>query len=149
MSTIPVELLRLAADTPTPVSGAALAGGPAFAEVLSRARAGEIASGREVTIDPSLDLTLTPEQLRQIGHAADRAEAAGVQRLLVLMDGLALRVDLATRRVTGRAELEAGAVASDLDGVVRIEPAPPAATAPPASFSNASLLGALARTKEH
>lgn len=120
------------ANGPGGVSGASAGGGVArtgqldeagFAQLLQRARAGELSSGRPVTIDRGVGATLDAEQLGRLGRAVDRAEAQGLNFALVLLDGQGYVVDVATRRVTGTLAQQEG-VASGVDGVVQAAPAP-------------------------
>lgn len=134
MSIPGTELLRLLAGAGSallrPGSAAAPAGaadGLDFSSLLQKAKAGEIASGREVTIASKAGLSLTPDQLQRLSVAADRAEAQGATRALVLLDGMALKLDVTTRQITGAADLSAGGVLTDIDAVVGL-PSDPATT---------------------
>jgi hypothetical protein len=91
-----------------------------FQALLRRAESGDVASGREVTIDRGAALTLAPEQLARLAVAADRAEATGAHQALVLIDGQALRLDVDRRQVTGAADLGSGLVLTDIDAVVSV-----------------------------
>jgi len=95
------------------------AGGLDFARLLSQAQAGEVASMSPVSIERGAGVSLSDDQLRRLSIAADRAEASGVSRALVLIDGMALRLDVGARSVVGKVELSAGAALSGIDGVVR------------------------------
>lgn len=75
-----------------------------FDSLLERARSGEVSSGREVEFPEGFDLT--EEQRGRVAQAVDRAEAAGALSAVVLIDGRALQVNVAERKLTG--ELEAG-----------------------------------------
>src|SRR4051812_18153381 len=87
-----------------PLRGDQIAGAD-FGTLLQKAREGGLASGREVTIARGAGVSLTPEQLSQLSVAADRAEAQGATRALVMIDGKAIRLDVAMREVTGAADL--------------------------------------------
>lgn len=89
-----------------------------FAELLGLAKSGDVSSGREVSIDPGLDVDLTPDQRKALAEAADRAEAAGLNRALVMIGGRALVLDVASRSVTAAADLSSPTVLSQIDGVV-------------------------------
>jgi len=126
----------------------------AFADLLAKAQAGEVSSHVPVTVANGAGVSLSDEQLRRLSIAADRAEASGVSRALVLIDGMALRLDVGVRQVTGRVELGPGAALAGVDGVVRAPEAAPAGTmevpiaqAPGVSSMNATLLRALARAE--
>jgi hypothetical protein len=129
---------------------------PAFASLLEQARAGEIASGREITIASSADLKLTPDQLQRLALAADRAEAQGATRAIVLMDGQAFRVDITMREITGAVDINSPAVLTGIDALVTVpdmpgtsNPAAVAPTGPSRGWSNASLLKSLAGDDHH
>lgn len=122
------ELLRaLGAHAPAGVpSDGNRAGAPradgvegAFGAMLERARAGELSSGREVRVARSAGVELTEDQLTRIAAAADRAETAGSKHALVLIDGRALKLDVASREITARVELGNGAVLTGIDAVVQ------------------------------
>ena len=128
MSTGASELLRslgaglrpAGIDAAGKTSGPARAGsGAMFADLLASARAGEISSGAPVTIAKGAGVELSEDQLRRLSIAVDRAEASGATRALVMIDGMALRVDVGVRQVTGRAELAPGAALSGIDGIVQ------------------------------
>ena len=128
MSTGANELLRALGGGMRPAAlrpaGAAPMGAPSspgavgFAELLSMARAGQVSSNLPVTVAKGADVNLSDEQLRRVGVAMDRAEAAGATRALVLIDGVALRVDVGVRQITGQASLDPGMALSGIDGVV-------------------------------
>lgn len=102
-----------------------------FATLLHRAQAGQIITGREVTVHPTAGVELTPEQLGRVGIAADRAEAAGASRALVLIDGRALVVDIGLRQVVRQASFDDQHVLTGIDAVVQApHPASPDADAP-------------------
>lgn len=109
-----------------------------FASLLQKAGRGEISSGRPVTVDPSANIELTDDQLDRIATAADRIEAAGSSRAVVLIDERAVTLDVMTRRVTGEIDM-AEAVATGIDAVA----AAPAADTD--EFSAASARDTLAR----
>ena len=75
--------------------------GPGFADLLAKARDGNLASGLPVTIAKGAGVELNAEQLSRVGAAADRAQAAGADRAVVLIDGAAVKLDVATRNITG------------------------------------------------
>jgi hypothetical protein len=87
-----------------------------FAELLEKARSGEIETSLPVTIDPAVDLEFSTEQLARLAKAADRAEAEGLATALVQLDGKNLTLDVQSRRITGL--VPDGGVASGIDGVV-------------------------------
>jgi hypothetical protein len=116
------DLLRaLGSSTSAPGAGAPVApGGPDFAELLGRAREGALETGLPVTVAHGSGVELSSEQLEQLSKVVDRAHSAGATRIVVLMDGVALDVDVLSRRVLGTAELQAGRVLTGVDGIVRL-----------------------------
>jgi hypothetical protein len=147
-----LRLLGLGAARPASSAAPARADEPDFASLLSLAEKGEVSSGLPVTEAPGTDLRLSDDQLRRLADAVDRAEAQGVSRALVLIDGMALKVDVAVRRVTGRVDLAQGGVLTGIDAVVTAQAAPGSSDAagvplpPPRSDAtglNPSLLRAL------
>ncbi|HYE02698.1 MAG TPA: hypothetical protein VD963_05635 [Phycisphaerales bacterium] len=123
-------------------------GAPDFQSLLALARAGQISSGLDVSVASDSGVTLMPDQLARLAPAADRAEAAGIQHALVMIDGLALRLDVKTRTITGQADLSAGPLPG-IDGVVSVparEAAPPPLGLPGATPHAPSLLRLLAQT---
>ncbi len=141
-----------AAGTPVRSAGAAASAGQSFADLLSKAQSGVAVSGIPVTLGKDSGVSLTDEQLQRLSIAADRAEAAGVSRALVMIDGMALRLDVAVRQVTGPVELGPGLAAAGIDGVVHAPEARPTAGGgaggplPDTGALNASLLRTLARS---
>lgn len=127
-------------------------GGASFAELLGKARDGQVQSGLGVELAPGSGIDLSAEQLERLAQIADKAEASGASRVLVNIDDTWVRLDVGVRQVTGAAELSPGEVVGGIDAVV---------TAPPAAGSqetgtigvpkstlgmNSSLIDALART---
>jgi hypothetical protein len=139
----PVELLRLLASTghaggrgPSPAAEPGGANG--FAALLARAERGEVSSGLPVTIARGAGVELTLDQLSRLAAAADRAEARGATRALVLIDGLALRLDVGVRQVTGVADLGSGDVLTGIDAVIRVpSPEPPGGAVAPVPLPRA------------
>lgn len=122
-----------------------------FAELLGLARRGEVSSGRDVTIDPGVNVDLTPDQRSALAAAADRAEAAGLNRALVIVGGRGLVLDVASRSVTATTDITSPTVLSQIDGVVSAGAAgdrPASAPAPGAgTIGNATLAQVLARSE--
>lgn len=110
-----------------------------FAELLAKAREGEISSGLPVTLAPGAEVELTESQLARVAKAADRAEAQGATRALLLIDGVALTLDVGVRQVTGSVDMNTGMVT----GIDAVLSAPPEATPASQGFSAAALLRAL------
>ncbi len=104
---------------------------PEFAELLSKAQRGEITSGAPVKIAKGLQLKLSDEQVGRLSVAADKAEAQGANRALVVMDGQTLQMDVASRTITGAVDTSAPGVIAGVDAIV---------VAPPPAASNASIV---------
>lgn len=128
-----------------------------FADLLARARSGAVSSGLPVSIAPGAGIELTDDQLTRLSAAADRAEAAGATRALVLIDGMTLRLDVGVRSITGVADIGASGVLTGIDAVLRAPPSgaagaaalvPPGAGRGGGAAQNASLLRTLAATPD-
>lgn len=124
------------------------AGGADFASLLEEARAGSLETGLPVSVASGSGIELSAAQLERLAPLVDRAHAAGATRIVVLMDGMAMDVDVLSRRVLGEASLESGRVLTGIDGIVRVEGATAEAGAelapPRAREMNPGLLRALA-----
>lgn len=126
-----------------------------FANMLSQAQRGELRTGLDVAISPALDLSLTPEQKSALSAAADQAESSGATQSLVVLDRMALVLDVTARQVVDIADLSRPGVLAGIDSVIRAgqtagQTTGPSAQkqsplAPPQGVGNASLLDALAR----
>lgn len=139
---------------PRPLSGG---GEINFADLLAKAAGGQISSGLTVNVAQNAGVELNADQLARMSVAADKAQAAGAARAVVLIDGQALTLDVATRTISGKADLSPGAALSNIDAVIvapasgggkpgpQASPGGPFATLTPAP--NASLLDALAPKK--
>lgn len=139
MTTVAAGLLRLlggAEAQPSAVASPSGVAGADFASLLDAARAGRLGTAEPASIADGAGVSLTAEQLHRIGAAADRARSEGAAQALVLIDGMALRVDVLARQVKGAASLDG--VVTGIDAVVS---AP--ATSADSSHANASLLRAL------
>lgn len=107
-------------------------GGASFGDLLEQARAGELSSGRTLKVREGLADRLTNEQLERLSRAADAAEASGAVRMLAVVDGLAVTIDVVTRTVEDVASAKDGAVRTGVDAAVVLpesganEPAAPA-----------------------
>jgi hypothetical protein len=129
--------------------------GAEFATLLQQARQGDLSSDLPVSISKNAQVKLTPEQLARVAAATDRAQAQGGTRALVLIDGVALKVDVAARQVLEQVDLSSGLALTGIDAFVtapevsgRGLPGPESALPPPGASSasmNASLLRSLAR----
>jgi hypothetical protein len=90
-----------------------------FAELLKQAENGELSSQRRVTVEAGAGIQLNEAQSQALSAAADRAEAAGIRKALVMMDDQAYVMDVGTRTITGKANFKGG-VLNGVDGVLRI-----------------------------
>ncbi len=169
MSVGPLALLRLLSGgigAAIRAGSGAPAGAPAetdFAALLEKAGKGEVESGLSVTVDEGAGVKLTDDQLARLAVAADRAEAQGATRALVLIDGMALRLDVGMRQVTGAADLKGNTPLTGIDAVISVPgteaspvgPATDADSRPPAlplpradaGSLNRSLLEVLSRAR--
>jgi hypothetical protein len=90
-----------------------------FADLLARVQSGDLSSGINVSVDDDAGVSLNETDLAMLTLAADKAEAAGIRRALVLVAGQAVIMDVHTRTVVGKADMEGG-VLSGIDGVIRL-----------------------------
>jgi hypothetical protein len=131
-----------------PSGQARLIEGPSFQDMLASATSGGVSSGLPIRVARSAAVDLTASQLTRLSAAADRAEAAGASRALVLIDGMVLQMDVGLRTVTGKADLNQTKVLNGVDAVVTVETEagdlPVYTPAPMAGAMNASLLRTLA-----
>jgi hypothetical protein len=103
-----------------------------FEQLLGRARAGAIHSGRQVQVAAELQPPLDAAQLERLSDAADQAEAIGATRALLLLDGRALVLDVANRTIVS--ELNDATAVPGIDAAVRVgamATEPPALHPPP------------------
>lgn len=123
MNTGGAEMLRAlgaGASLPVHAVGEPSPPGGEFAALLAKAQAGEVHTGLEVTVARTAGVQLSPSQLERLAAAADRAHAEGASRALVLIDGLALELDVLSRTITGAVDLAAEGVLTGIDAVVRV-----------------------------
>lgn len=135
MSLQPADLLRRLASGVRPggeaPSTSAPAGAPiessGFSELLRAARAGELRSERPLSLAKGAEGKLSENQLERLAVAADAAEASGSRRLLAVIDGNAVTIDIDSRTVHSVTADYASKVLSDVDSVVFL-PADPGAS---------------------
>ena len=133
MMTLGIDLLRrlasglnpAGAEKPAKGLGGADPAALSFAEMLAKADKGEIASGLPVTIAKDAGVELTDDQLARVAIAADRAQAAGADRAVVIIDNLAVKLDVATRTISGKADLAPGSTLADIHAVGHRTPSQP------------------------
>ena len=88
-----------------------------FDELLASAKAGRLASGRDVSAAYEGE-PITTEQFQRLAIAADRAESSGAQRAVLLIDGRALMLDVATRTISS--ELTASSAMEKIDTAIYV-----------------------------
>lgn len=124
-----IDLLRSLAGTHAVRAAAAASPGIAqgsipsvgtdsFASLLEQARSGKVDSGVPLRIPSQLGLNLNASQVERLMKAADQAEAQGAGRALVMMDGMGITLDVATRTVTGTVDASHPGVLEGIDAVV-------------------------------
>lgn len=125
-----------------------------FADLLAKARAGELSSNQPVTLAPGAEasIRLTDDQLARIALAADEAEAKGLRAALVVLDDQQFILDVQSRTLS--AAPSDPSIVTGVDGVINLSargrPAPAPVLEPPASvISSASLARLLAETRGH
>lgn len=134
MNATATDLLRLlsAQATPgvAPGGTAAPTTGLDFAKLLSQAKAGQLSSGREVSIAKGCPVELTDDQIKRISAAADIAESQGATRALVMIDGMAIKLDVSMRQVTGSVDMKTQGVMTGIDAVIQVPDAASAVGSP-------------------
>jgi len=93
--------------------------GQSFAELLAGKASGKLSSDRGVNIRPESGVQLNTDQMARVANAMDQAEAAGAQHALVMIDGMALKVDVGVRQVLSQVDMKQSAVMSGIDTVVQ------------------------------
>jgi hypothetical protein len=118
-----ISLVRVGAGLLSPAKSGAPAPTPdrSFADLLRKAEQGQLSSGREVTVGKGVELTLAREQMARLAAAADRAEASGAVNALVLMDGVALRLDVQNRTIVSKSPATPGQVMTGVDAVISLD----------------------------
>ncbi|PHQ80162.1 MAG: hypothetical protein COB69_06510 [Phycisphaera sp.] len=95
-------------------------GSSGFADKLSTAQSKQ--DQLPVEMSKGLDLDLTKEQLGRIADAVDRAEAEGADAAVVMIDGMALEVDVTMRTIRGQIDQDGG-INTQIDSIVYAKPA--------------------------
>lgn len=124
MTQSPIDLLRLLSSGIRP-DGATTAGRAPiehaeFADLLSRVRNGGITSGEPITVAPNAGVELSADQLDRLGVAIDAAQAAGKDRILALIDGLTLSINVESRTVEAAHGPSDAQLLTDFDAVVSV-----------------------------
>ncbi len=153
MSPLPLGLIQMlgsaAASALRPQNNAP-AEGVSFEEMLELTRSGDISSGEGVSIGPGVGVELSADQASRLSEAADRALAAGAMDVIVMLDGMALRLDVQNRQITERVNLEDHGELLSIDGIISAAPSDAGerqVTGPGSLAMNASLMHALAQSK--
>jgi hypothetical protein len=139
-SVLPAGIDRL---TGSGAAGAPSIEGGNFADLLAQAANGKLMTGRPVQVLPESGVTLNSDQTARMSAAIDQAEASGAQNALVMMDGMALKVNVATRQVVQQVDLSKAGVMSGIDTIVQAggglpgsaPKAPSVAGLPPSGFN--------------
>ena len=90
-----------------------------FDELLARAGRGELASGRRID-DSVLVEPLDPEFTERMGRVADAAEAAGFERVLVVVDERPLLLDISDRKLERELNVAEDEQLHRVDAAVRL-----------------------------
>jgi hypothetical protein len=129
----PTDLLRQLGAGVRPDGATASHARPAvdassFGEMLDRVRHGGVASERPMVVSGAVaeKVTLTDAQLSRVATATDAAEAAGATRMIAVVGGQALLVDVHTRTIEGAASAATARLMTGVDAVVLV-PDDPAA----------------------
>jgi len=118
-----IQLLRKLGSGVQPDGSPVRIGAPAietipFRDLVRRVETGALHSGKPVELDAGAGIRLEGEQLERLGVVVDAAEAAGTKRIVALIDGEVVSIDVDERRVDGANEELVGRVVTDLDGLV-------------------------------
>lgn len=123
-----------------------------FEKLLQQAKNGEARSGLPVRLGSGVEVKLSADQLARLSEAADRAEARGAARALVLIDGMALTLDVGGRTITGTLDPNDPGATTEVDAVVVAPSTKPKETSlkPPSrgTIANPSLARAFDSTTE-
>ena len=92
-----------------------------FGELLALAKSGGIDSGREVQLSFDAQPPLEQAQLDRLAQAADRAEAAGAQHALMMIDGRSFVLDVESRTLTAELSHASPVQAVNIDTVLFVE----------------------------
>ena len=114
-----------------------------FETMLKRVKAEGFHSGLGVTVAPEAGVQLSDDQLQRIAAAADVAQAHGVNRALVTIDGMNLLLDVGVRSITGKVDIQPGVPVTGVDAVMRV---PDSAAATPQATGAVLSASTLSRT---
>jgi hypothetical protein len=88
-----------------------------FADLLRAAEAGEISTGRSVDVEKGANLTLTDAQRARLAGLSDKAQLAGVSRVLVQTGGVWLCLNADARTVSKADAITPNDIITGIDGV--------------------------------
>lgn len=94
--------------------------GRSFKDMLAQAGSGAIHSDLPVKVAEGSGVSLTQEQLSRLQSAADAADAAGAHKALVLIDGVALEMDVQSRTIVSKIDPSAAGVRAGFDAVLTV-----------------------------
>ena len=108
-----------AGTLPRPSQPASSAAGPSFGDVLNRAQGIQLSRHAQKRIDRR-DLDVDPARMTRLNSAIDRAAAKGSRNSVVMLDGLAVVVDVRDRTVVTAMNAQEGKekVFTNIDSVV-------------------------------
>ncbi|HED54759.1 MAG TPA: hypothetical protein ENJ00_11250 [Phycisphaerales bacterium] len=123
MTLSPLELLSLPglASSATRAVGRVLNGKSPFASKLDQATAEIDNASLPVKIGQGVDLKLSDDQMQRLASAADRAEQQGAHETVVMLDGMAIELDVTMRTVRGTIDTKGG-ISTQIDSIVFAEP---------------------------
>mgnify|MGYP001267656806 CR=1 FL=1 len=93
--------------------------GQSFADLLAGKASGKLSSDRGVNIRSDSGVQLNADQMTRVANAMDKAEAAGAQHALVMIDGMALKVDVGVRQVVQQVDMKQSSIMSGIDTVIQ------------------------------
>lgn len=125
MTSSPIDLLKqlgsgVRPDGITPTHARTSIDTANFGQMLDSVRQGQVASERPIVVSGAVadQVKLTDAQLARVATATDAAEAAGVTRMVAVVGGQALTVDVQTRRVEAVGSAASAQLMTGVDAVV-------------------------------
>lgn len=115
--------------TGTPATLGRAGEGSVFDTLLKGMSTDSFDASQAVTVSneaASAGVKLTEEQLGRFAKAADKAERTGAKSALVELDGQFYTLDVASRKITGIADLAEGTAIGSLDTIIKAAPNPAA-----------------------
>lgn len=125
MTTSPADMLRALGSGVRPAGADAPATattieGAGFSDLLARVRAGQVSSGQALTVGQGVDAALSSDQMSRLATATDAAEAAGVGRLLAVIDDQAVTIDVSSRTIERVRGWPSAGLMTDIDAAVMV-----------------------------